>query len=198
MQSSSEKCTVIAILFVLLLAGAPAADFTMRSLSVFININRDGSVNAEERIEMVLHGSPSRDLYEATRATYSDLATWKNRTQLSEMRHHISRASADISDLRVIPQPVERCNSLLGICYAFVVLDYSVPAGQNGSGLVIADRYKPRTTKYSLVQDALSFEQTKTGDIVLPARTNITISIPQTAEKMYLSISRSSSFKGRL
>jgi len=177
----------IALSLCLLLSGIASADFSMRSLSVLININKDGTVHAEERLSLVINGSSSKELYDATRSTYSDLATWKDRTQLSEMRHHVTRANTDISNLRVLPQAIERCNSFVGTCYATVVIDYTVPVGQNGSGLVKVDHYKPRTAKYSLVSDALSFDQTKTGDLILPTGTNISISIPQNSEKIYFS-----------
>ena len=171
----------------LLLSSMAHAGFTTRSLTVFANINLDGSANVEERLYMEMDSQSSRDLYETTRSAYSDLATWQNRTGLSEMRHHVSRAAADITDLRITPQSIDHCNSFLGTCYATVVLDYTVAAGMNGSGLIKVDRYKPRTAKYSLQQDALSFEQTKTGDLVIPEGTNITLSIPQPAEKIYFS-----------
>jgi len=176
-----------AALFLLLFASVAAADFSMRSLTVSLNLNRDGSANIEERLELLINSTQSRELYEATRAAYSDLATWKNRTGLSEMRHHVSRASAEIADLRVLPQPVESCNSFIGTCLATVVIDYKILASSNGSGLVKVDRYKPRTALYSLNQDALSFEQTKTGDLVLPKRTTISITIPAAAENIYFS-----------
>jgi hypothetical protein len=187
METTTLKIAAIALLSLIVLSNVATAEFTMTSLSVFININRDGSANVEESLNMVITGTPDRELYEATRAAYSDLSTWQNRTGLSEMRHHISRANADIANLRVIPQSLQNCNSFMGTCLATVVLDYQVVAGQNGSGLVKVDRYKPRTAKYSLLQDALSFEQTKTGDLVLPAGTNISIAIPQAADKIYFS-----------
>ncbi|MFA6907766.1 MAG: hypothetical protein WC263_02975 [Candidatus Micrarchaeia archaeon] len=173
--------------WLLLAAGMPHADFSMKSLSVFVNINLDGSANIDEQLEMAINGSQSRDLYDATRAAYSDLTTWKNRTEIAEVRHHVTRAKAEITDLRIIPQAVERCNSFLGTCYATVVIDYKIPAGQNGSGLIRVDRYKPRTLRYALQQDALSFEQTQTGDLILPTGTVISIAIPANAEKIFFS-----------
>ncbi|MCX6772497.1 MAG: hypothetical protein NTV88_01870 [Candidatus Micrarchaeota archaeon] len=187
MEASSVKCVLFAIVALALLTSAASADFYMRSLSVFININRDGSANVEERVTMAINSTQSRDLYDITRSAYSDLATWKDRTGLSEMRHHISRASAEITDIRVLPQAVDFCNSFLGICQASVLIDYRVSASENGSGLVSMAHYKPRTANYSLQQNSLSFEQTKTGDIILPPNTNITISIPQSAQKIYFS-----------
>ncbi|VVB98508.1 Uncharacterised protein [uncultured archaeon] len=127
----SEKLGAL-FLFSLLLISIVAADFSLSSLNVFINVNLDGSANVEEKLDLLINGTQSRDLYDTTRAAYSDLATWKDRTQLSEMRHHITRANADITNLRIVPQAVERCNSFLGVCHGVVVLDYVVPAGVNG------------------------------------------------------------------
>ena len=186
-NSYAVRAASIMLFALLLLPSAAHADFSMRSLSVFVNINLDGSANIDEQLEMVINGSQSRDLYDATRASYSDLTTWKTTTGLAEMRHHVTRAKAEVTDLRIIPQAIERCNSFLGTCYATVVIDYKMPASQNGSGLIQVDRYKPRTLRYSLKQDALSFEQTKTGDLILPTGTVISIAIPQNAEKIFFS-----------
>jgi hypothetical protein len=185
--SYAVRAAAVALFALLLLAGMPRADFSMKSLSVFVNINLDGSANIDEQVEMVINGSSSRELYDTTRAAYSDLTTWKTRTELAEMRHHVTRAKAEVTELRIIPQAIERCNSFLGTCYATVVIDYKIPATQNGSGLVKVERYKPRTLRYSLQQNALSFEQTETGDLILPTGTVISIAIPQNAEKIFFS-----------
>jgi hypothetical protein len=187
MHLPTEKKTVFALAALLLISNMASAEFLLRSISVFMNINQDGSVNVEEKLAIMMNGS-SRELYEETRAAYSDLGTWKNRTELAEMRHHVSRASADIYNLRVIPQAIDRCNPYMGLCHATVVLDYTVRASsKNGSGLVSVDWFKPRTAKYSIQQSALSFEQTKTGDLLLPPNTNISLAIPAAAEKIYFS-----------
>ena len=172
--------------FTLLLPTA-RADFSLKSLTVNVNVNVDGSANVEEQIYIVMNSTESRDLYEVTRSAYSDISTWQERTNLSELRHHMTRVKADLSDIRVTPQAIDRCNPVMGLCYATIVLSYKVNAGQNGSGLIHADLYKPRTTRYSLVPDALSFEQTKSGDIILPAGTVISFAIPQSASKIYFS-----------
>ncbi|MCX6769475.1 MAG: hypothetical protein NT051_02220 [Candidatus Micrarchaeota archaeon] len=163
------------------------ADFSMKSLNVFVNVNLDGSANVEEQLYVLINGSQSRDLYEVTRSAYSDLATWQQRTSLPEMRHHMTRVKADLSEIRVTPQAVERCNSFMGLCYATITLSYKVKADQNGSGLILIDKYKPRTTKYTLIPEALSFDQTKSGDLILPTGTVISFSIPATAEYIHFS-----------
>ncbi|MEM4554360.1 MAG: hypothetical protein QXT25_00725 [Candidatus Anstonellaceae archaeon] len=174
------------LLLVILFSPLCHSDFTMRSISVFIRINQDGSANIEEKFTIMLNGS-SRQIYEDTRAVFSDLATWRERTGLSEVRHHISRAYADIKNLRVLPQAIERCNPYLDLCHATLILTYEVPASKQGSGLVKVDWYKPRTAKYSIQTPALSFEQTRTGDLILPPNTNIVFAIPPIAEKIYFS-----------
>jgi len=172
---------------VAIFACAAYADFSMRSLGVYVDIAKDGGASVEERLSIVMNTTSSSDLYDATRSAYSDIATWQNRTGLSEMRHHISRAKADVTGLRVTPQAIDHCNPILGECFATVIIDYSIPANDTGSGLVKVDRYKPRTALYTLQTDALSFDQTKSGDLVLPEGTNITFSIPQDAENIYFS-----------
>ena len=187
MKFPTEKRPIFAVFLLIAIAGALAADFRLQSLSVFMNVNQDGSVNVEENLALAMNGS-STQLYRDTRSAYSDLATWQNRTGLSEMRHHVSRAAADITNLRVLPQAISSCNPYVDLCLATVTLDYTVIAtSENGSGLVEVSYYKPRTARYSIQQDALSFDQTKTGDLLLPPSTNITISIPLEAEKIHFS-----------
>ena len=187
MNFPTEKRPIFAIFLLIAAAGSLFADFRLQSLSVFMNVNQDGSVNVEESLNLAMNGS-STQLYRDTRSAYSDLATWQNRTGLSEMRHHVSRAAADITNLRVLPQAISSCNPYVDLCMATVTLDYTVIAtSENGSGLVEVDRYKPRTARYSVQQDALSFEQTKTGDLLLPPNTNISIAIPVEAEKIHFS-----------
>lgn len=176
-----------ALLLLLVVSGSLAADFSMRSLTVFININKDGSANVEERLLIQINDTQSRELYDITRAAYSDLATWKARTSLSEMRHHVSRAAANITNLRILPQAVERCNPYVPSCHATVIISYTITASSNGSGLIYVDHYKPRTARYSLMPSALSFDQTKTGDLVLPFGTNISVSIPASSDKICFS-----------
>jgi hypothetical protein len=166
---------------------AAAAEFSLLSLSVYITANNDGSADVEERIGLLINGSSGRELYDSARASYSDLSTWKDRTQLTEVRHHVTRAKADISDLRITPQAIERCSPFTGYCNATLVISYKINAGQNGSALIHVNRYKPRTALYSLDPEVLSFEQTQTGDLIVPSGTVISITIPQQAQRIYFS-----------
>ena len=176
-----------AALFALFLLAAPlSAAFEMHSLQVTISVNPDGSAHAQEVISFVINSTESRDLYEST-FKYNQLSDYAERIGLSDIRHHVSRAQADISGLRIRPQPVERCNELLGICQASLIFDYDVNASANATGLFLTDNYKPRTTKFSLNPNALSFDTTTAGDIILNKGTTLTIVLPKDATKIYFS-----------
>lgn len=183
-----QKAGASFLLAIIFLAPALHAEFSTRSLGVQINMNLDGSANVEEQLYMVVNGTQSRDNYEIWRSAYTNLSTWQQRLNISDLRYHVTWVAASVSDVRITPQALEGCNSFIEICYSKVVLSYKVLAwDQNGSGLVRADSYKPRTTRYSLVPEALSFEQTKSGDLILPKGTTITFTIPQAAQKIYFS-----------
>ncbi len=174
------------VLALLIASGLAFAAFEYRTLLVTINLNPDGSSHVEEVISFVVNTSESRELYEST-FRYNQLSDWKERIGLEEMRHHISRAHVDISGLRIRPQPVERCNPFLGICQASLIFDYDVRPTASSPGLLLMDNYKPRTTKYQLVSDALSFDTTKSGDILLEKNTKLAIILPKDAAKIYFS-----------
>ena len=185
---SSTEIRLAAILFALVLLSMPVrADFSSKSLTVMININPDGSANVEEQLAIIINGSDSENLYETTRTVYSDITTWQTLTQLPDLRQHISGAKADTTNIRITPEPIGNCNSFLGTCQALILMDYNVLAAQNGSGLVAVDRYKPRTARYTLQQDALSFELTKSGDLTLLEGTQLMITVPQPSEDIYFS-----------
>ena len=63
MRPSPEKRAAAAIFALLLLAASQHAEFTLRALSVFMNVNQDGSVNVEEHLDITMNGS-SRKRFE--------------------------------------------------------------------------------------------------------------------------------------
>jgi hypothetical protein len=181
------RAPLVVLFAVLLLLPALHADFTMNSLQVSIYLNPDGSASVQELMDIAITGNDSIQIYDDTRSTYSDISTWKDRLGLSELRQHITVAEANVYNLTLTPGPVQECNLFTGVCSATFELNYRVAAPKNSTGLLLLDMYKPRTTLYSLNPQALSFEQTKSGDILLPAGTTISITIPQDAENIYFS-----------
>jgi len=177
----------LAIAAIMLVLALPLfAGFEPRSLDVFITLAPDGGAHVAETLNFAITTQESRDIYEAT-FKYNQLSDWKERLGLEDIRHHVSRAQAEFYDLRIKPQSVERCNQFTSQCAASLSFDYEARAGPNVTGLLVADNYKPRATKYSLNENALSFDTTKSGDILLSKTTKLSITLPKDAESIHFS-----------
>jgi len=176
-------------LAILLFFIAPlSAGFELRSFKVSLTLNPDGSAHASEVARLFIDGNSSIRLYEDS-ILFNDLSSWISRTEIGDLRTHVSRAYVDIVDLRVRPQPVEKCNNLAETCYATIILDYDIyPIDADSAGLVITDTYKPRTTKYSLRSEAFSFSRSKTDGIILPKGYEIEIAVPE--DSKFITFSR--------
>ncbi len=175
------------IILLLLLIPTLFAGFELRSLKVSVYINSDGSAHATEEALIFMDSESSIRLYEDS-VIFNDLSSWADRTQISDLRTHISRAYVDVVDLRVRPQPVHNCNNLAQTCFATLILDYDVFAlSENTSGITKMSLYKPRTTRHVLNSDVFSFTRSKTNDIILPRGYSLQITIPQIAKAITFS-----------
>ncbi len=175
---------LFAILFLLSLA---YADFQLQNLDVAIKLNEDGSAAVEERINVIVFGQYSMQLYESG-YNKNNLASWQDVTNISEIKTHIGANYADTRNIVVRPQPLQKSKSGLDVWYGQIIVDYSAYPyyDKNGSvanrtGLVIMDNYKPRTTRYTLNENAFSFKRTETGDIKLDDTTTLSITPPSNA-----------------
>ncbi|MFA5107934.1 MAG: hypothetical protein WC492_00155 [Candidatus Micrarchaeia archaeon] len=176
----TKRFASLAAIF-LLFMGMAFADFELRTLTVTITMNPDGTAHATEEAVLFITGNQSINLYEDS-VVFNDLSSWTTRTGISDLRTHVSRAYVEISDLRVRPQPVSKCNNLAQTCYASLILDYDItPISLQQGGIVSANLYKPRTTKYSLRSEVFSFPRTKTDDIILPKGTTLEMILPASA-----------------
>ncbi len=172
----------------LLMANSAFGAFGLEEHAVTVTLNHDGSAHVEEKIDFIISGANSRQLYESSLEYKNDLATWKERLELPDVRHHVSLATVSIDGIRVQPQPVRNCNSFVESCEASLVFDYNVLAPvANRTGLLALDNYKPRTTRHALNSNALSFELTTTSELLLPKDTVLAIELPRDARRIYFS-----------
>lgn len=178
------------IVFLMLILSTASAGFELKSLHVTITVNPDGSAYVEEKIYLFLTSPDDVELYESG-MSINDLATWKERIGLGDIRYHIGTATVDVRNIRIRPQPVEKCSTVTGACFATLMFDYGAsPFTINGTpvegtGLFIMEKFKPRTTRYTLNPKSLSFEVTADGDIVLQKNVVLTIILPQDAKNIY-------------
>lgn len=175
------------ILVLMMLAGIAFCNFELRALNVSITLNPDGTAHVVEEAHLFINTSQSIELYKQSR-TVNDLSSWTARTEISDLRTHLSRAYVEISNLQVRPGTVQNCNNVAETCYASLVLDYDVyPIRGKTAGLLDASMYKPRTTKYSLRNEVFTFNRSKTDDIILSKNMAIFVAVPDDATRITFS-----------
>ncbi|MCX6777937.1 MAG: hypothetical protein NT157_03555 [Candidatus Micrarchaeota archaeon] len=179
------------LLPILLLASAAFADFRQTHLDVVIDVKSDGTAVVQEDLRMFIDEGNSV-IYNTAMAKANDISGWKAATGLG-IRYHFNRDEVDINEVVIRAQPLDTCSQcqispdthelVCQTCYGTLRITYIVTpiSGKNGSGLFTLDAHKPRTTNYTLNRDALSFEATATGEIVLDENTELVMFLPSDA-----------------
>ncbi|MEW6721726.1 MAG: hypothetical protein AB1324_00530 [Candidatus Micrarchaeota archaeon] len=173
-------------LVILLLLTTAHADFLIEQVDVTISdIRDDGAADVHESIKFVMFGNYSNSLYDSGIGN-NELSWWSTNIGLKDVKFHVNPAKVDIRDLRVRPQPRTKCNPIQGICHGELIIDYEAyPSYVNGSkdatpgtGLFTVEKYKPRTRKYTINPDSLSFTTTPEGNIILEEKVFLTVRLP--------------------
>lgn len=165
-------------------------NFLLERVEVQVSdVQSDGSARVHESIKFIILGSYSQALYDVG-FEHNDLAFWSTATGLKDVKKHINPAKGAISDFRLRPQPRTSCNPIQGTCHGELILDYYVHPSYNisedgrtktptpATGLFNVDEYKPRTRRYTINPDALSFTTTEQNNIILDENVYFTISLP--------------------
>ncbi len=168
------------------LAALVSADFTLESVHVNIsNIQADGSAQVVESIKFIVRGNLSEQLYDSALESSSGLDSWSTLINLSDVREHVNPALVVIENFGLQPQPMTECNPFLDLCHGELRMAYTVTPVYNnsvpinGTGLFAMYNYKPRTTRYSLNPDALSFTSVAGGTTLLGPDIWLTLELPQ-------------------
>ena len=179
------------VLLVLLFSNAVWAEFVLESVDVVVNeIQPDGSVKVRENIKLIIKGEYSQALYDNGYSGYSnnDLSFWSTTTELKDVKRHINPAKTSIEDFTLSPQPRKKCSPVQEICHGELILEYCARPSYNttndkevaieGTGLFGTENYKPRTIKYTLNPEALSFTTTDQGNIILDENVKFIVRFP--------------------
>jgi hypothetical protein len=165
----------------MLLISTAYAEFVMERVDVSINdIQADGSAKVHESIKFIIYGDYANSLYE-TGISSDQLSFWSSNLDLKDMKLHVSSSVVDVQDLRVRPQPSTQCNPIQKTCHGEIILDYTAAPLTNASsnsGLFTVEMYKPRTNRYTINSQALSFTTTTDGNIILDENVYLTIELP--------------------
>lgn len=180
------------LLVLLLLATVVNAEFVIEQVDVTISdIEDDGSAKVHESIKIIIFGDHSNSVYDSGIAN-NRLSVWSNNTQLKDVKIHVNPSLVDIRDFRLRPQPRTKCNPIQELCHGELILDYyAYPSFENesakpGTGLFTVEKYKPRTKRYTLNPDALSFTLTTENNIVLDDEVYLTVKMPAKSELLDL------------
>ncbi len=177
---------VLFTVVMLSLASLSCAEFVLESVHVTVrDIQPDGSAKVEESIKLLVKGDLSQALYDSGLKTSNDLSRWSANIGLSDIKQHVNPGVVVISDFGLQPQPRTGCNPFLETCHGELKMVYSVAPVYNnsvpiaGTGLFQVDDYKPRTERYSLNPEALSFTPTEGGSTLLGPDVWFSIELPQ-------------------
>lgn len=178
------------LLLMFLLLSVSFAEFKFRSMDISVTLNEDGSANVIEKINIMAIGQQSMLDYEAgfNKNTLSD---WQQITNLSEIRNHISTKYCDIppKSIVIMPQSTQKSKSGMEAWHAQIIISYTALPYYNNStpinntGIVTMNKYKPRTIRYTLNENAFdSLPHTQTGNIKLDETISLTIIPPKSAK----------------
>lgn len=179
----------IYLLFFLLLSTIAYSGFEIKSVNVGITMDDDGSGKVQEIVKFYVQGEEAQSQYIAGLSS-NELSFWTKETQLSDLRVHLNSEVVDIENFRIIPQPLKNCNDATNECLGEIKMDYDIYPYYivqsedskeiiEGTGLFSMDPYKPRTTRFSINENALFFETAEVEHITLINKyTTFTITVP--------------------
>lgn len=176
------------LLVLLLLAGLANAGFQRSYLTVTVTIAADGSADIREELRFYMDSPDSVDLYKVSLKAANNLAGWRSRMNLQDVRYHADTSVVQTTDTRLQPMSPDTCDYYKNTCYGTFVTEYKIAPPAEGKGIVSIDRYaRPRVIDYTFNPDALLFETSLTGEPYLPDLTTLEIRIPQGSKVTALS-----------
>ncbi len=177
------------LLLFLLLFSSIYATFEIRTVFVDLIVDETGSTKVQEIVKFDVTGDVSQSKYIAG-LNNNELSFWSTTTDLSDLRVHLNSNVVNIDDFRIIPQPLRNCNSALNKCLGEIKMEYIANPYYSsdtneiveGTGLFGINKYKPRTTRFSVHEDAFLFETTEVEDITrINDYTTLSLTLPQTS-----------------
>ncbi len=154
---------------------------TLSNHNMTIMLSENGSAHVIETYVLVLNGEYDLSLYQQASA-FNTIAAWQNFTNLSAFRPYVNIKQVCISNLQIRPQPVRPSLLLDDVWYGTVFLTYDANpcnTSKNSTGLVFIKHPKPRTISFKFNPNALSFQRTESGDIILPDNTELILVLPR-------------------
>ena len=167
------------LIFGMLFVNILHAEFTRSFMTMQVTINTDGSALIKNDIRIYMSTSDSIDLYKLSLKTTNDIAGWRERLGLDDVRFYVDTSKVQIEKISIQPTSPDTCNYDQTACYGTLSYQYTVKPGTNNSGLVTVDKYvSPRVIKYTLNPDVFVFDVSPIGEHYIPERTSVEINLP--------------------
>lgn len=167
------------LLFACFFASLVHAGFTRTFMTMQIVINDDGSATIRNDIRFYMDSQDSIDLYKLSLKTTNDIAGWRQRLGLNDIRYYVDTSKVQIEKVTIQAYSPDTCNFDQTACYGTLSYEYKIKPPTNETGLVKIEKYiRPRVIRYSLNTDILSFETSAVGEKYIPERTSVEIVIP--------------------
>jgi len=141
------------------------------SLKVTITVNKDGTAHVSEEIQLAVSPSVAELYKQSLRSTRLTIDDWKKTTGSKNLRYHVLGANVTPLNTRVFPQPLQRFQ-FVDKSIAVIAVEYDTSAP-----IFVMREVGPRRTAYTLIGEALSFENAPEGQ-VLPENTVLAIRVP--------------------
>ncbi|MEM3399986.1 MAG: hypothetical protein QXP42_04085 [Candidatus Micrarchaeia archaeon] len=177
------RVLVLALSFLFLSSLTVNAAFNRTTLSVIIDVKKNGTAHIVEVIGLFMDSNDSIRKYEISMSNVgTTIDRWRNLTGVEDIRLHTDAQHALPANIQVLPQRRTECNTIEGTCRATIRIEYDTL-----KPIFYTNRTKPRTVNFTLKKEVLSFENSPTGAIVLPEFTNLTIRLPEGANILAVS-----------
>ncbi|MFH2105878.1 MAG: hypothetical protein ABII22_01345 [Candidatus Micrarchaeota archaeon] len=185
-----KKNIAIACLILIIIATTSFATFTFNKVEVGIgDIGKDGSARINEKIRFTITGDEDRQSYESG-INRNELSFWFNVTGVKEIQYNIDTSRIAMEELSIVPQPINdnRCNVYQKACIAEIWIQYIAKPKRDSDGIPVSEtgiftleKYKPRTTRYTLNDKILLFTTTDKNQTIIDKNHIVIIELPKGA-----------------
>ena len=150
----------------LVLASQSAAAFTDLTLNVTVQLNPDGTAHVIEESRISLDSMAEIDTFTSSMAAIgTTIEDWRKLTNSANIRYHTT----------AVPVNTNLAPKMAG-SIAVIMIEYDT-----SEPLVSIDKETARKSSYTLDQNRFNFQTSRTGALVLPQGTTLSVVLPQDA-----------------
>ena len=157
-------------------------------MTMQVTVNPDGSALIKNEIRFYMGSQDSIELYKLSLKTTNDIAGWRERLGMNDIRFYVDTSKVQIEKISIQPNSPDTCNYDQTACYGTLSYQYTVKPATNTTGLVEVEKYvSPRVIRYTFDMGAFAFDVSPIGEHYIPERTSVEITLPSDAVNVKIS-----------